>query len=286
MNKLGLNLNQSFLEMKIDVMVRTKNSEGVLEKCLTSIYEEIPVCHLIVVDSFSEDRTLEIVGKFERNYGNIKIIQTKAGIAKAAEIGIENVDTEWFAYIDSDVILQKKWFSKIFKYVTEDQKIGAVESNVIHHYPKGTPKFPEFKHVVNGKKVGRALTIATLMKKEPVKNITIPDDVGRYEDEFIRRWIESKGFAWIKVVDPIIDHFPIPKPWRDAYLIGIYSIRHNLFSPWRIVIVSCLFPLKFFYFLFRTRSFAASLNSVIFSFFMLRGLIEEVLGISSDKKSW
>jgi len=272
--------------MKIDVVVRTKNSERVLEKCLTSIHKEIPVCHLIIVDSFSEDRTLEIVGRFQRNYENIKIIQTTAGIAKAAEIGIKNVVTKWFASIDSDVILREGWFEKISKYIErEDMKIGAVEGNHIHHYPEGTPKFPQCKTMVNGKwGDSRGLTIATLIKREAVEDIEIPDDLLIYEDEFIRRWVERKGFAWIKVVDPIVDHFPTPKPFKDAYLMGIYSIRHNLLPAWRIIVVSLLFPLKFSYFLYKTRSFTASLNSVIYSFYMLRGLIDEILGISSDKK--
>ena len=274
--------------MKIDVILLTKNSERLLEECLTSIYREIPVCHLINVDGFSTDRTPEIVGRFEQDYKNTKGIKTEARHGKAREIGIKNVDTDWFVFIDSDVILRQDWFKKILVHIKEeDKQIGAVESNFIHHYPEGTPKFPEFEHVVDGKRVDpRALTIVTLIKKEAVEDITIPDDLPIYEDEFIKRWIESKGFAWIKVVDPIIDHFPTPKPFKDAYLMGIYSIRYNLLPAWRIVIVSCLFPLKFFYFLFRTRSFAASLNSVILSFFMLRGLIEEVLGISSDEKSW
>jgi glycosyltransferase involved in cell wall biosynthesis len=276
--------------MKIDVVMCTKNSERLLEECLTSIYEEIPVCHLIVIDGFSTDRTLEIVDRFERNYGNIKIVKTQARLGKAREIGIKNVDTGWFAFIDSDVILRKEWFKKYFNHIREeDTQIGAVEGNFIHHYPKSTPKFPQFNHVVSGKRVDpRGLTIATLIKKEAVEDINIPDDLLIYEDEFIRRWIEKKGFAWIKVVDPVVDHFPTPNPWRHAYLMGIYSIRYNLSdSPaWRIILVSCLFPLKFVYFLFRTRSFIRSLNSVILSFYMLRGLIEEVLGISKDKKSW
>ena len=272
--------------MKIDVVMCTKNSERLLEECLTSIYKEIPLCHLIIVDGFSTDRTLEIVGRFERDYGNTKIIKTKARLGKSREIGIKNVDTEWFAFIDSDVILRQGWFEEIIKYIQEDTAIGAVESNFVHHYPEGTPIFPEFKHVVNGKRVdSRGLTIATLIKKESVGDITIPNDLAIFEDELIKRWVETKGLAWTKVVDPVIDHFPSPKPFEDGYLMGIYSVRHNLLPAWRIVIASLFSPLKFVYLLYKTRSFAASLNSVTLTFYMLRGLIEEVLGISSDKKS-
>ena len=274
--------------MKIDVVILTKNSERLLEECLVSIYREIPVCHLINVDGFSTDRTLEIVDRFEQDYKNTKIIKTEARHGKAREIGIKNVDTDWFVFIDSDVILRKDWFKRILVHIKGgDKQLGAVESNFVHHYPEGTPKFPEFKYIVNGKRTDpRALTIVTLIKKEAVEDITIPDDLPIYEDEFIRRCVEHNGFTWIKVADPTVDHFPTPRPFKDAYLMGIYSIRYNLLPVWRIIIVSLAFPLKFLYFLFKSRSFTASLNSVILNFFMLKGLIEEVLGISSDKKNW
>jgi glycosyltransferase involved in cell wall biosynthesis len=274
--------------VKIDVVVLTRNSEKLLPECLTSIYEEVPVCHLIVVDGFSTDRTLEIVGRFEKDYGNVKVIKTEARHGKAREIGIKNVDTEWFVFIDSDAVLQPGWFEKISQPIkVEGTKIGAVESNFVHHYPEGTPKFPQFDHVVKGKRVDpRALTITTLIKKEAVGDIVVPDDLPIYEDEFIKRWIERKGFTWLKVVDPVVDHFPRPKPFKDAYLMGIYSIRYRLPSPWRIVIVSILSPLKFLYFWVRTRSLIASWNSVLLTLSMLRGLVEEILGIAKDKKSW
>jgi len=47
--------------MEIDVIVLTKNSERLLTECLASIYENVPVNKLIVVDGYSTDSTLEIV---------------------------------------------------------------------------------------------------------------------------------------------------------------------------------------------------------------------------------
>ncbi len=44
----------------VDVVLLTKNSDYLLEKCITSIYENIPVNNLIVVDGFSTDRTMDI----------------------------------------------------------------------------------------------------------------------------------------------------------------------------------------------------------------------------------
>jgi len=228
--------------MKVDVVMCTKNSEKILEKCVESIYREIPVCHFIVIDAFSTDKTVDILKKYIHKYKNLMVYQTSAKLGKAREIGIRNVDTEWFIFIDSDVILREKWFEKMIKYLkSNEEKIGAIESNCIHHYPPYSPKFPGFRGTTqfcNGEKNTRALTIATMIRTKAVRNIFIPSDLQIYEDEFIRRYVEKQGYMWIKVPEPIVDHYPTPKPWRDAYLAGIYSVRYHFISPLRILLVS------------------------------------------------
>ena len=53
--------------MQIDVVLLTKNSEHMLAKCLASIYSNVPVNKLIVVDGYSNDRTIEILKDFKKN---------------------------------------------------------------------------------------------------------------------------------------------------------------------------------------------------------------------------
>jgi len=50
----------------IDVVMLTKNSEHLLNKCVISIYENVPVKRLIVVDGFSTDNTLKIINEFNK----------------------------------------------------------------------------------------------------------------------------------------------------------------------------------------------------------------------------
>jgi glycosyltransferase involved in cell wall biosynthesis len=42
----------------IDVVLLTKDSERKLRDCLASIYQNIPVASLLVVDGYSKDKTL------------------------------------------------------------------------------------------------------------------------------------------------------------------------------------------------------------------------------------
>ena len=67
----------------IDVVVLTKNSEHLLDKCLASIYENVPVKNLIVVDGFSTDGTLKIVNEINEEHGNITVLNEDGSRAKA-----------------------------------------------------------------------------------------------------------------------------------------------------------------------------------------------------------
>lgn len=261
--------------MEIDVIMCTKNSECILTECLNSIFEEIPVCHLIILDGFSTDKTLDIINDY-RNKFNIKIIKTEAALGKSREIGIKNVDTQWFVFIDSDVILRHGWFKEMTRYISGGE-IGAIESNFIHHYPINIPKFPTFNNVVNQKRVDtRGYTIATMIKTRTVEDISIPPDLLIYEDEFIKKWVEKKEYRWMKVVNPVVDHYPNPNHFRDAYLTGIYSIRYNLFPASNIIFSSLMSPLKLFYFLYKYRSIESTVNSLKYSLIMLKGLLDEI----------
>ena len=108
----------------VDVVMLTKNSERLLNACLKSVYENVPVKRLIVVDAFSTDNTLKIFNEFDKKYRNIKIITEKGSRGKARERGIREAETEWFMFIDSDVILCKDWFKKASRYIGED--VGAI----------------------------------------------------------------------------------------------------------------------------------------------------------------
>jgi len=91
----------------IDVVMLTRNSECVLNECLMSVYENVPVNRLIIVDRFSADETLKIIERYDKEYGNIVVLLREGTRAMARQEGIEKVVTEWFMFVDSDVVLCK-----------------------------------------------------------------------------------------------------------------------------------------------------------------------------------
>jgi glycosyltransferase involved in cell wall biosynthesis len=100
----------------IDVIMLTKNSNKPwFRRVLVAIKREIPVHHFIVVDGYSTDGTINVVREF---FGDkVIVIRTKAPLGCARYLGMRAVDTEWFAFIDSDVEVLPGWFKAVQRYI-------------------------------------------------------------------------------------------------------------------------------------------------------------------------
>ena len=198
--------------MLVDVVVLTKNSERVLEKCLNSIYENIPVNHLIIIDGYSTDRTIEIVKRFQEKYGNLILIQERGTRGAARERGIKEVKTEWFMFVDSDVVLCDRWFEKAKKFLKEDD-VGAVWGVEVWYGMKNLRVLKFFLWITRKIFEIRGGTHDTLIRLEAVKDIKIPDELHVFEDAYIREWIARRGYRIVACYDPYCIHYRPDSVW-------------------------------------------------------------------------
>ena len=92
----------------IDVVMCTYNSNtSYFNLVLRRISQQIPVNRFIVVDRMSSDGT---VSKVLEVFPEAKILLSKENLGRARKIGIDHVDTPFFVFIDSDVLLLKGWY--------------------------------------------------------------------------------------------------------------------------------------------------------------------------------
>jgi glycosyltransferase involved in cell wall biosynthesis len=179
---------------QVDVVLLTKNSEHLLEKCLKSLYQNVPVKSLIVIDGYSTDRTLQILYEFQRKYGNVALFQIQGSRAKARTEGIRRVSTEWFMFVDSDVILCKNWFDRVQADLS--QGIGAVWGLNVDVIPNVKNKRILSMQSIVAKQAFylRGGMHDTLILHKAVVGVNIPEHLHTYEDAYLVHWIESHGF--------------------------------------------------------------------------------------------
>lgn len=99
----------------VTVIIPTFNSAETLEECLKSIenqtYRQIEV---VVVDNYSEDKTVDIARKYRA-----KVILQKTGMSEARNVGIKNSSGEIIFSVDSDMKLREEVIEKGVKKIEE-----------------------------------------------------------------------------------------------------------------------------------------------------------------------
>ncbi len=205
----------------IDVVLLTKNSQDKLETCLESIHHNLPVNRLIVVDGYSTDRTLEILDSFDRKYHNMVLIQDKGTRGKARQMGIKEVRTDWFMFVDSDVVLCNGWFNKAEEFMKDG--VGAIWGIEQWSAIRNRKVLRVFLQITRKIFETRGGTHDLLVRREAINDIHIPEDLHVFEDAYIKDWITKKGYNVIPCYDPYCIHYRPEIVWTVKGSIGLVS---------------------------------------------------------------
>ena len=117
--------------MEITSLILTFNEEPNIQRTLDSIKW---IKNIVVIDSFSSDRTLEIL----KEYSNVKVFQRKFdNHTNQWNFGIEQVKTDWIISMDADYVVPQKLKDELNSIHLENSKYVA------YYIP--------FKYCVDGK---------------------------------------------------------------------------------------------------------------------------------------
>ena len=219
-----------------DVCIPTWKSEKVLAKTLDNLYYSIKkstseLGHLIIVDNNSDDNTIAIARSKEKEYNwNVNIIQVSSSLPEAREIAINSACEDWFLFLDDDVRVDDKYIQNVSQAVAP--KIGAIQGRKSSKINGKSDELVSDKPSTNTdwvrKRAFRGGTHATLVRKDAVKNVNFPPDLEVWEDEYLRRHIESQGYLWVFNHQAIFNHENQerhPPGWKSGYLQAKYDLR-------------------------------------------------------------
>lgn len=105
----------------ISIIIPCYNEEKFIGKCLDSIIaQDYPKENLeiLVIDGMSDDRTREILEKYENKYSFVKVLDNpKKIIPIALNIGIKQAKGEIIVRMDTNAVYEKSYLSKCIKYL-------------------------------------------------------------------------------------------------------------------------------------------------------------------------
>jgi len=207
--------------MQIDIVVLTRNSERFLKECLTSVYKNVPVNNLIIVDGYSTDATLEIVKEFQEKHSNIVLIQERGTRGSARQKAMSRVKTDWFMFVDSDVFLCDDWFAKAKKQMKDN--VGAIWGMEIWSVLKNSKVLGLFERVTMKIFEKRGGTHDLLVRRKAIEGIRIPFHLHTFEDSYIKSWICKNGYKVIPVYDPYCIHYRPEDVWTIKQSVGLVA---------------------------------------------------------------
>jgi glycosyltransferase involved in cell wall biosynthesis len=214
----------------VDVVILTKNSEKLLRKCIDSVYKNVPVNRLIVVDGYSADNTVQIVKEFQEEHGNVILVQDKGTRGSARQKAMNEVKSDWFMFVDSDVVLSENWFAMAEKLIRDD--VGAIWGIEIWSVLRKMKVLNLFERVTLKIFEKRGGTHDLLVRRKAIEGIKVPSQLHTYEDAYIKSWICGKGYKVIGVYEPYCLHFRPDTVWAVGQNISFivsdlkFAVRH------------------------------------------------------------
>lgn len=152
---------------RVDICIPTLKKREEIKDCLDAIEKHIP-------------------------YGKI-IFSNAIGFANARNELMKKVSTEYFLFIDDDIIVNRVWFNKLYNIMEKNLNVGAVngfglsDSFILNC----------LRHILMLRTIlfQRGFTSNTLIRTEAIKNIKLETE-GRLEDMELQQKIKKNGWRW------------------------------------------------------------------------------------------
>lgn len=107
---------------KISVIVPVYNVEKYLRSCINSLLNQsFREIEIILVNDGSTDNSGEICKEYEKNHSNITLInKDNGGLGSARNAGIKRSKANYIGFVDSDDIVSKYMFEKLFDLLNKN----------------------------------------------------------------------------------------------------------------------------------------------------------------------
>ncbi|MCR4253521.1 glycosyltransferase family 2 protein [Streptococcus uberis] len=118
------------MNKSVTYIIVTWNNENEIENCLKTLFEFSPSdSKVIVVDNNSSDKTVELISS---HYPNVNLISSKEnlGFAKANNVALNHVETDFICYLNPDVILTEDFVTDSMLKLNEFPEIGIVAARL------------------------------------------------------------------------------------------------------------------------------------------------------------
>lgn len=113
----------------LSVVIIAENEEDRIEDCIESVFEacrSVPAFEVILVDSASTDRTVELAAKYDITILRIPDEHT-VSCGAGRYVGDQVASGEMVLHVDGDMTLSKEWLPRAITYLKAHDDVAGVE---------------------------------------------------------------------------------------------------------------------------------------------------------------
>ena len=120
--------------MRVSVVVTVRNEERNLQALLESLVIQEPPLEVVIVDAYSEDRTMEIAGRFAKDYPFVRALLHGGTRGVGRNFGAREAQGDTLAFTDGDCIASPFWL-KHLREGLQDAEVVAGKTVQIGYRP-------------------------------------------------------------------------------------------------------------------------------------------------------
>lgn len=169
--------------LSVDVVIATRG-EPSLSRCLLAVEKSMPINRIILVGPKS------LQSKFENQKKVLFVPSSYTSVGKNRSLGLRYVTTEYYASVDSDVIVNKEWFDWCIRTIKKD-KVGACEGFYRHDGRRARILMKDFRDGKDWLGLGN-----TMLRTDVVRRVGMPHNRFKEDYALVCR-IRGIGYKWI-----------------------------------------------------------------------------------------
>jgi glycosyltransferase involved in cell wall biosynthesis len=216
-------------ETLLSVVIPTLNEADRIEVCLDSVFRvcrDVSEFEVIVVDSNSDDRTVEIARQYP-----VSIFQIPDdGLATPSAgryIGTKAASGDQILFVDGDMNLTDGWLGEARRLLTDREDVMGVDG----HLNDGSGNSPELVKAIHGTMLYDADRLHEVGGFDPF--------LQGYEDIEVSFRLRAAGYELLRLPTVVATHSKgsgvteLKRRWQNGYLFGFgQAVRKSIHSPY------------------------------------------------------
>lgn len=222
----------------VSIIIPTYNSAKTIKRAIKSVINQsYPNWEIIIVDSFSEDRTISIVRSFVKKNIKIFFCKKKRGLAFARYYGITKSKGSYIAFLDSDDLWNKNKLLFQLNFMSlKKARFSCSEYSLINDLDN------KKKFLISKKKINfdylisnRPIALSTvILEKKYVSNIIRNYLRNGFAEDYLWWLVILKKLKYCYVLNKDLANIHISKNNRSINIIknfySLIQIYRNIFK--------------------------------------------------------